>query len=157
MVRATMGRKMRASIDNRERETGMNGYSYIAGEDLDVGEIISLGNDGRVYRWNGKEKEDVVGKNSSRVTKGNYTSPAYWHNNLRRSMFYSSFVEFGEQGWEMLDNLHGIMKSVNDSTDAIIHALISDPICPNCGTTTHHKGFREWEECDGCGAEWRTG
>jgi hypothetical protein len=54
----------------------------------------------------------------------------------------------GEQGPEMID-----VTTLSDTERKFIPRF-PVKVCPNCGTSTHHKGFREWEECDGCAAEW---
>jgi hypothetical protein len=135
---------------NRESEAGMM---------MDAGEYIMAGDtlyeeDGRVYRlpvsivhpvYEGKVVEygALTAADMNRITE-------YRH------------ILIGEQGPEMLE-VTTIRKFIPSGLDrdgrTIPPASMTRRrvICPNCGTTKHHKGFRPWEECDGCGAEWRTG
>jgi hypothetical protein len=65
-------------------------------------------------------------------------------------------ILIGEQGPETFEPYTVLTaKQLNEISESVFrHSEIVLKTCPNCGTSTHHKGFRPWEECDGCGAEW---
>jgi hypothetical protein len=72
------------------------------------------------------------------------------HKYIRGRKLHDDAMDFA--AWKELSE---VMRQVAHETDRVVQALLADPVCPNCLGTKHHKGFREWEECDGCGAEWK--
>jgi hypothetical protein len=116
-----MGRKMRASIDNREREAGMsyeNTHTWIAGEDLIAGQPVMINKHGRAKRWVAYEVLTAAQMN------------------------------------QLSETIHGINAAIDKTVLSLTSFSEAMHVCPNCGGSKHHKGFRPWEECDGCGAEW---
>jgi hypothetical protein len=58
---------------------------------------------------------------------------------------------------QLSDELHRMNDACNEVIQSVVGLRDAMHVCPFCGGTKHHKGFREWEECDGCAAEWRMG
>jgi ribosomal protein L37AE/L43A len=64
----------------------------------------------------------------------------------------------GYHNWQVYSVLTAAqMNQISKNVEELYRKAIIPKVCPFCGTSTHHKGFREWEECDGCAAEWRMG
>jgi hypothetical protein len=130
---------------NREREAGMsyeNTHSWVMGGKLTAVEMQqisdSLDHPGMFLRLPKDCEEEIIPN-----------AKIYSHAEANRLT--------AAQMNQLSETIHGINAAIDKTVLSLTSLAEAMHVCPNCGTTKHHKGFRPWEECDGCGAEWRTG